>query len=980
MSLAKPRFRRDLEVRPVVAEGQSYVEVRDHLAGKSFLFYDFEYQVALAFDGLALEKVIPWVKLATGMALQVEQLQEFARRLDELGFLEREPLGTIEPSDPSAAPQRPELALPSEPSLPARTLEPSPGPSPQAPVVAPETVEPEGPSGDDEIPSLDETPGLLPVPSWPETPEPYPAPEATERRGPDAVWATTETPVTDAQPLPADAPAGDRAPTVPESPDAGKALGVGSAPAPAYAPDVTEAPATEGAPGATGATETGSERGVTQAHAEGPAPEVTETASQSPAPAATQAPGLAPAPPTTDVPEPAPAPPTTEAPEPAPAPPTTEAPEPAPAPPTTEAPELATAPAVTEARGDLSTGAATEAAFVPSQLASAPPTSEVDSLSSEPEPPGPPEPDSVVMHPSEVVGETPRPLSLADMMAVLAAGNAQTADDEKQPPSAETREAQGEGPTSDGQPASELRPPAGGEARSPEVSEGAPAPGDAGRGEIASVAEARQPPGGSLAQHAWATETGAAKVPTVDSDRTSWPGADGEKAVHAASDKVDSVVGQAADAETAETESRESSDAALAPSGAVASPPPPAAEPAAARSAMLESGGAKPLDSPAFPVLPVARPAPTEGPAPAAPPAWTTPRPVMTPVPTTFGPSLLADQPSARRRIRRSFIVFGTLGVLAAAALLALTLPFILSSRRAVPVEVRTLAVTPGTVYRYFDGAGTIAAMAGTTLKFPAGGKVTRIAGKGSAVAAGDVVAAVETARALQTQLDRQRERLAYSQQMAEAMHQVGNSKEEERQLANAEAKNARIAKILQELANFAVVATGAGEVEAVFAQEGQTVEAGSPAVRLVSPGFRATFALPRPQASAARRLGFCQVEVEGYVLDCNPAQPTGNEEPVTVELSSVPPALVGKPAHLARARFAGAVVLPVTTLRSDASQDEVFVVTPSAHLEARRVVVAERDEAEAVVVQGLDLGDKVVVLPGPGLRAGMSVGTTGGS
>ena len=93
MPLEKPRFRRDLEARPVVADGQSYIEVRDAVTARTFLFYDFEYQVALALDGLPLAKVIPWVKLATGLVLDVGQLREFAERLRELGFLEPDPEG-----------------------------------------------------------------------------------------------------------------------------------------------------------------------------------------------------------------------------------------------------------------------------------------------------------------------------------------------------------------------------------------------------------------------------------------------------------------------------------------------------------------------------------------------------------------------------------------------------------------------------------------------------------------------------------------------------------------------------------------------------------------------------------------------------------------------------------------------------------------------------------------------------------------------
>ncbi|HEX7498798.1 MAG TPA: hypothetical protein VF524_00685, partial [Polyangia bacterium] len=116
MSLEKPHFRRDLEAVPVEAEGERYVEVRDSRTGGSFVFYDFEYRVALAFDGLALDKVVPWVKLSTGLELRVDQLQAFAARLEEMGFLEREE-GPTPALDTPAQPSPPdEVAAHSDPT------------------------------------------------------------------------------------------------------------------------------------------------------------------------------------------------------------------------------------------------------------------------------------------------------------------------------------------------------------------------------------------------------------------------------------------------------------------------------------------------------------------------------------------------------------------------------------------------------------------------------------------------------------------------------------------------------------------------------------------------------------------------------------------------------------------------------------------------------------------------------------------------
>ena len=115
-------------------------------------------------------------------------------------------------------------------------------------------------------------------------------------------------------------------------------------------------------------------------------------------------------------------------------------------------------------------------------------------------------------------------------------------------------------------------------------------------------------------------------------------------------------------------------------------------------------------------------------------------------------------------------------------------------------------------------------------LRFPRGGKVIRVVGKGNSVAAGDVVAAVAAAQPLLDQLARQRERLAYTEQMAEATHQMGNSKDEERQAAKVDARKAAIASTIRELAKVAVVATSAGEVDETMVQEGRLVAAGAEA------------------------------------------------------------------------------------------------------------------------------------------------------
>jgi hypothetical protein len=115
MSLDRPRFRRDLEATPIEVGGQGYVDVRDPTTGGSFRFYDFEYRVALSFDGLAFDQVIPWLRLVDGFECQETELREFATRLHEMGFLESSPTGvSVAPRFVKDEPPAPETAAQDE--------------------------------------------------------------------------------------------------------------------------------------------------------------------------------------------------------------------------------------------------------------------------------------------------------------------------------------------------------------------------------------------------------------------------------------------------------------------------------------------------------------------------------------------------------------------------------------------------------------------------------------------------------------------------------------------------------------------------------------------------------------------------------------------------------------------------------------------------------------------------------------------------
>ena len=81
MNDASPRFRQDLEASATEAEGVPCVDVRDPLTGTNFRFYDFEYQLALQFNGQPLADVTAWASETYGVDLTVEGINEFAGRL-----------------------------------------------------------------------------------------------------------------------------------------------------------------------------------------------------------------------------------------------------------------------------------------------------------------------------------------------------------------------------------------------------------------------------------------------------------------------------------------------------------------------------------------------------------------------------------------------------------------------------------------------------------------------------------------------------------------------------------------------------------------------------------------------------------------------------------------------------------------------------------------------------------------------------------
>jgi multidrug efflux pump subunit AcrA (membrane-fusion protein) len=345
-------------------------------------------------------------------------------------------------------------------------------------------------------------------------------------------------------------------------------------------------------------------------------------------------------------------------------------------------------------------------------------------------------------------------------------------------------------------------------------------------------------------------------------------------------------------------------------------------------------------------------------------------RPVYRPTPTPLRaplhtPGVALRVPAGRRW---ASLGYALLGVMCAVALGVLGLPWVFAGRPPEGIKVRTFVPEAGTVYRWFEATAPLQRAELQTLDFPVSGKVTRVVEPGTVVAAGDVLATVEASRSLQAELLRQQERLNFYRQQADKARAAGDVESARQAEAALEERGGFVRQTMAAIARVAVVAQGPGRIEDVPAVVGQTVQAGAPAVRVRSTGWRARFELPRAQAAQARHVGFCRLEVEGKLFDCVlEADPTDDLH-VQAEVDGIDPGLTGKPARLARLRYESVFVLPSSAVSRVGSSDRVWVVLPNNRVESRAVLVAEQNANGTIVLQGLDAGEALIIDPPAGL------------
>ena len=317
---------------------------------------------------------------------------------------------------------------------------------------------------------------------------------------------------------------------------------------------------------------------------------------------------------------------------------------------------------------------------------------------------------------------------------------------------------------------------------------------------------------------------------------------------------------------------------------------------------------------------------------------------------------------------RQSWLAYAGLGV-AAALIITVVVYKYMASPEPPAITVSAMAPSPTTVYRFWEPTAKVDRVEAPAFQFANDGKVAEIAAVGTRYGAGDVLALLDSGRRFRTELAHNRERLGYYEQMRETMAQQNNKVEVRQAELKIAEKQRLIAEAQDNLNKHAVVAVAPGEISEALAAVGSTVKAGEPVLRAKGSAYRASFELPREQAEKARQLGFCRVEIDGNPLDCKQATEGGDDTHVIVELPSDAPVAAGKTVKLARDRLDAVFPVPASALLRVGDSDRLYVVAPSNRAELRVVAVQDRSGDEAIITQGLDVGDRVIIDSPQGLK-----------
>jgi hypothetical protein len=323
-------------------------------------------------------------------------------------------------------------------------------------------------------------------------------------------------------------------------------------------------------------------------------------------------------------------------------------------------------------------------------------------------------------------------------------------------------------------------------------------------------------------------------------------------------------------------------------------------------------------------------------------------------------------------------------------------------------LRVRVMTPKPTAVYRWFSGRGAVTDYETSTVAFASPGRLTDLLPAGTKLGAGDIIGKLAGATAVETLLAHDRSRVAFYRQMRDSMRAADNLPELRQAEIRLAEKQRLVADTTASLARFTVQAVEPGEVIETLAKIGTSVPAGAPVARVKGQLLHGAFELDGDERAVLANLDFCRVEVVGLgpraenlaarrettasavadsgpleaqagprFVDCKP--PVGEAsagDKVEVALPGDLGLVSGQPLRLARRRFDAVFPVPARALVGEGDQKSIWIAGRDGRAESRAVAVADLGD-EALVSDGLHVGDDVIVDPPAGLQPGSLIAAT---
>lgn len=323
-------------------------------------------------------------------------------------------------------------------------------------------------------------------------------------------------------------------------------------------------------------------------------------------------------------------------------------------------------------------------------------------------------------------------------------------------------------------------------------------------------------------------------------------------------------------------------------------------------------------------------------------------------------------------------------------------------------LRVRVMSPKPTAVYRWFSGRGAVTDYETSTVAFATAGRLTDLLPAGTKLAAGDIIGKLAGATAVETLLAHDRSRVGFYRQMRDSMRAADNLPELRQAELRLAEKQRLVADTTASLARLTVQAVEPGEVIETLAKIGTPVPAGAPVARVKGQLLHGAFELDGDERAVLANLDFCRVEVVGLgpraenlaarrettasavadsgpieaqagprFVDCKP--PVGEVsagDKVEVALPGDLGLVSGQPLRLARRRYDAVFPVPARALVGGGDKKSIWIAGRDGRAESRAVAVADLGD-EALVSDGLHVGDDVIVDPPAGLQPGSPIAAT---